>query len=229
MPDPTPFISACLTNSSTRTTVDQTHSNEEKMQHVALEVKIVPWKEISIFLGENLTKKKKQRVLVMHLMGNQKTILQIDLRETPQEQSSSIKQKIFIINNGDQMLGGTALGVVLRLGRLGGSFSSSSQKRHRPLKAPFSLFFCDYGAKWTSLCRGMDQHILKLAFSLRPDMTPWTEMYPGIGRPPPLGRSFCSLCFFVHRCVTVRFGVFTRILWFCVGEGRDLSLDDRHL
>lgn len=145
MPDPTPFISACLTNSSTRTTVDQTHSNEEKMQHVALEVKIVPWKEISIFLGENLTKKKKQRVLVMHLMGNQKTILQIDLRETPQEQSSSIKQKIFIINNGDQMLGGTALGVVLRLGRLGGSFSSSSQKRHRPLKAPFSLFFVIMG------------------------------------------------------------------------------------
>lgn len=145
MPDPTPFISACLTNSSTWTTVDQTHSNEEKMQHVALEVKIVPWKEISIFLGENLTKKKKQRVLVMHLMGNQKTILQIDLRETPQEQSSSIKQKIFIINNGDQMLGGTALGVVLRLGRLGGSFSSSSQKRHRPLKAPFSLFFVIMG------------------------------------------------------------------------------------
>lgn len=60
------------------------------------------------------------------------------------------------------------------------------------------------------LSRGMDQHLLKLAFSLRPDMTPRTLAEMSLGG----GGHFCSLCFFVHRSVTVRFGVFTRILWF---------------
>lgn len=52
------------------------------------------------------------------------------------------------------------------------------------------------------LSRGMDQHLLKLAFSLRPDMTPRTlgEMYPSIGV-RPLGGDISALFAFLYTAV----------------------------
>lgn len=113
----------------------------------------------------------------------------------PQEQSSSIKQKIFIINNGDQMLGGTALGVVLRLGRLGGSFSSSSQKRHRPLKAPFSLFFVIMGPNGPLFVEVWISIFWSLPFLCVRIWLPEPKCTPGSGVRRPSGEVFAPFAF----------------------------------
>lgn len=79
------------------------------------------------------------------------------------------------------------------------------------------------------MSRGMDQHLLKLAFSLRPDMTPRTlaEMSLGGG-----GAFLLSLLFCTPLCYCEVWSVYSDsvvLLQDCVGEGRVLSLDDRHL
>lgn len=92
--------------------------------------------------------------------------------------------------------GGTALWVVLRLGRLGGSFSSSSQKCHRPLKAPFFLFICDYGAKWTSLCQEVWISIFwSLPFCCVRIWLPEPKCTPGSGICRPSGEVFAPFAF----------------------------------
>lgn len=142
----------------------------------------------------------------------------------PQEQScagvmSSINRNEDIyIRMETKYLGRTALWVVLRLGRMGGTFSSSSQKCHRLIKAPFlsfSFFFVIMGPNGPLLVKRYGSASFEACLFVA----------SGYDSPNPrrnvlrdghssFGRHFRSLCFFVHRCVTVRFGVFTLILWF---------------
>lgn len=146
----------------------------------------------------------------------------------PQEQScagvmSSISRNEDIyIRMETKYLGRTALWVVLRLGRTGGTFSSSSRKCHRPIKAPFLSFFVLFLWLWgqmdLSLSRGMDQHLSKLAFSLRPDMTPRTlgEMYSGMGVHPS-GDIFAPFAFLY---TAVLLWGLECLLWFCGSSPR---------
>lgn len=78
------------------------------------------------------------------------------------------------------------------------------------------------------MSRGMDQHLLKLAFSLRPDMTPRTLAEMSLGG----GAFLLSLLFCTPLCYCEVWSVYSDsvvLLQDCVGEGRVLSLDDRHL
>lgn len=96
---------------------------------------------------------------------------------------------------------------------MGGTFSSSSRNCHRPIKAPFlsfSFFFVIMGPNGPLLVKryGSASFEACLFVASRYDsQNPCRNVPWG-------GGHFCSLCFFVHRSVTVRFGVFTRILWF---------------
>lgn len=163
----------------------------------------------------------------------------------PQEQScagvmSSINgNEDIYIRMETKYLGRTALWVVLRLGRMGGTFSSSSRKCHRPIKAPFLsfsffFFFCDYGAKWTSPCQEV---WISIFWSL-----PFRCVRIWLPEPSPkctpgwaliLRETFSlPLLFCTPLCYCEVWSVYSDsvvLLQDCVGEGRVLSLDDRHL
>lgn len=100
----------------------------------------------------------------------------------------------------DQMLGRTALWVVLRLCRMGGTFTSSSWECHRRIKCAFSLF-CSFSL---FVILGQNGPLLEKRV--------WIGIFWPAGKGDPdsgLLVPSCALCFFVHRCVTVRFGVLT--------------------
>lgn len=104
---------------------------------------------------------------------------------------------------------------------MGGTFFLLvSRNCHRPIKAPFlsfSFFFVIMGPNVPLLVKryGSASFEACLFVASRYDSpNPCRNVPPGYIGVCPWGGHSCSLCFFVHRCVTVRFGVFTLILWF---------------
>lgn len=123
-----------------------------------------------------------------------------------------------------------ALWVVLRLGRMGGTFTSSSWKCHRRIKAPFpsfilSLFLWFWGQMdlfWRRECGSAS-----LEMTLGPEAYPWDRRVSWFGTPCTLLRSllFCTpLCYCEVWSVD---SVFCGL--YCVGEDQPLSLGQASL